>query len=167
MTTEIATTSTSKMFVDLTLNAWDAHNKRIDKMIDTLSDDQWAGETATGRNSGIYLLGHLTAVSDSMLSILGLGERLYPELDEIFLKNGDKAGLEKPSFVELKSAWNTVNSALRTAFNKLQPEEWLDKHTSVSAEDFAKEPHRNRMNVLISRINHQAYHMGQLAYLNK
>jgi hypothetical protein len=44
-------------------------------------------------------------------------------------------------------------------------EEWLTKHNSVSAEDFAKEPHRNKLSVLISRAMHQAYHGGQIALL--
>jgi hypothetical protein len=36
---------------------------------------------------------------------------------------------------------------------------------TVSPEDFAKEPHRNRLNVLISRTNHMANHIGQLLLL--
>jgi hypothetical protein len=59
-------------------------------------------EISPGRNSGVYLLGHLTAVSDGLLPILGFGERLYPQLENIFLKNPEKSGLEKPSIDELK-----------------------------------------------------------------
>jgi hypothetical protein len=44
-------------------------------------------------------------------------------------------------------------------------EQWLEKHTSVSDEDFAKEPHRNKLSVLISRTNHLANHIGQLLFL--
>ena len=33
--------------------------------------------------------------------------------------------------------------------------------TSVSEADFAREPHRNRYNVLLNRMGHLAEHMGQ------
>jgi hypothetical protein len=36
-----------------------------------------------------------------------------------------------------------------------------EKHTSVSAEDFAKEPHRNRYTILLTRTMHMALHFGQ------
>jgi hypothetical protein len=58
-----------------------------------------------------------------------------------------------------------VNEALQQNFAAMQPQDWFQKHTAVSDEDFAKEPHRNKMNVLISRTIHQAYHVGQLAFL--
>jgi len=42
-----------------------------------------------------------------------------------------------------------------------QPDEWFAKHSAVSAEDFAKEPHRNKLNILVNRTNHHSYHLGQ------
>ena len=59
-------------------------------MLDTLSDEHLAAETAPGANRGIYLLGHLAAVSDGLLPLLGFGEKLYPQLEEVFLTNPDK-----------------------------------------------------------------------------
>jgi hypothetical protein len=32
----------------------------------------------------------------------------------------------------------------------------------VSEEDFAKEPHRNRFTLLLSRTGHLAFHLGQV-----
>jgi len=49
----------------------------------------------------------------------------------------------------------------------MQPTEWFTRHTSVSEEDFIKEPHRNKLNVLITRATHQSYHLGQLIYLKR
>ena len=46
------------------------------------------------------------------------------------------------------------------AFSKLESE-WLQKHTSVSEEDFLREPHRNRFTILLGRTGHVAYHLGQ------
>ena len=160
--------STEKeLFVKMVIDAWETQNSRVDKLLEELSDEQLQAETATGKNSGVYLVGHLTAVSDGLISILGFGEKLYPQLEEVFLKNPDKSGLEEPSMTELKQYWNEVNARIRTHFNQLSADDWFAKHTAVSDEDFAKEPHRNRLNVLISRTNHQSYHLGQLNFLTK
>jgi hypothetical protein len=47
----------------------------------------------------------------------------------------------------------------------LKPEEWFEKHTAVSAEDFINEPHRNKLNIIITRTSHLNYHTGQLVLL--
>jgi hypothetical protein len=155
------------LFVKMAIDAWETQNSRVDKLLGEISDEQLQNETAKGKNSGGYLIGHLTAVSDGLLTILGLGERLYPHLEEVFLKNPEKSGLEKPTIAELKKNWNEVNKKLRGHFEKLTADDWFAKHVAVSAEDFAKEPHRNKLNVLISRTNHQSYHLGQLNFLSK
>ena len=48
------------------------------------------------------------------------------------------------------------------ALERFTPEEWLEKHTAVSDEDFAKDPGRNRLAVVLSRTNHMSYHLGQI-----
>jgi len=153
------------LFVKMALDGWNGQNKRFNDLINKLSDEQLLAETAPGRNTGIYLLGHLVAVNDGLLPLFGFGPRLYPELDDVFLRNPDKSGLPKPSVAELKAALTKINEELHLNFAKLQPQEWFAKHTAVSVEDFAKEPHRNRLNVLLGRTTHMAYHLGQLAYL--
>jgi hypothetical protein len=54
-----------------------------------------------------------------------------------------------------------VNSKLTSAFEEFTPLDWLKKHNAVSDEDFAKDPTRNRLAVLMSRTNHASYHSGQ------
>ena len=154
------------IFVKMVVTAWQAQKKKVDDLLAKLSDEQWKAETATGRNTGIYLLGHLTAVNDGMFSLLGFGEKLHPELEAIFLTNADKAGLAMPSVTELKNYWHEINAKLDSHIQKMQSDEWFTKHAVVSEEDFAKEPHRNKLNILITRTSHQSYHLGQLAYLN-
>jgi hypothetical protein len=119
------------------------------------------------RNSGVYLLGHLTAIHDGMLPLLNFGHRLYPQLEDIFIKTPDRSLLSKPSVSLIRQYWKDENSALVSHFIKLKPEEWLQKHTAISDEDFAKEPHRNRLSVLLNRTNHLSYHFGQLAFLTE
>jgi uncharacterized damage-inducible protein DinB len=117
---------------------------------------------APGRNRIIYLLGHLTAIHDAMFPILGLGERLHPELDAIFVSSPDKAGARLPAAGELRQYWNEVNSKLLLRFAGLSADEWLLRHNAVSEEDYAKDPARNRLAVLLSRTNHMSYHLGQI-----
>jgi hypothetical protein len=158
---------TQQLFVKMALDAWNTQSSRTDKLIKDLSDEALSAETAPGRNTGIYLLGHLTAVHDAMIPLLDLGEKLYPQLETIFLRNPDKSGLEKPSTEDLRIYWNTIQAVLGNHFNQMLPSDWFSKHTTVSHEDFLKEPHRNKLSVLINRTNHMAYHLGQMAYLKK
>lgn len=153
------------LVVKMTLTAWDAQNNYLNTLISSLTEDQLLKEIAPGRNTGIYLLGHLIAVSDAMIPLLGFGERLFPALEEVFVKNPDKSGLEMPGIHELKENLSAVNTKLEAAFKKTTVEEWLSKHAAVSAEDFVNEPHRNKLNVVISRTNHMANHIGQMLLL--
>ncbi len=162
---EINPSTQLKMSVQLAVTAWDLQNKQLLKLLDTIPNEQLLSEVSPGKNTGHYLLGHLVAVSDAMLPLFGLGESLFPELLEIFIRNPDKSGLSKSSVSELKGNLHAVNTRLSEAFATLSPADWLDRHTAVSAEDFEKEPHRNRLNVLFSRTSHLAYHIGQLALL--
>ena len=154
-----------KMPVQLAIGAWDIQNSRLLKLLESLQEERLLDEIAPGKNTGIYLLGHLIAVHDNMLPVLGLGERLYPHLDEVFLRNPDKSGLPKPSVSELKSNLNEVNARLAAGFATLSPANWLERHTAVSEADFEKEPHRNKLNLLLNRTGHLAYHLGQLVFL--
>lgn len=151
----------------MVLTAWHGQNTRVNDLLEKLSDEQLSAETAPGRNTGIYLFGHLVAVNDGLFKLLDLGERLHPELDDIFLRSPDKSGLAMPSIDALKTYWNEINSTLTDHFNKMQPSDWFARHTSVSEEDFAKEPHRNKLNIIITRTVHQGYHLGQMAYLKE
>ena len=140
---------------------------RADKLIDSLTDEQLANEVSPGRNTGLYLLGHLTAVHDAMLPLLGFGETQHPELVEVFIKNPDKSGLAKPSAKLVREYWKQANSSLVAKLSALTPDQWFERHTSVSEEDFLKEPHRNRLNIVAGRTTHMTYHVGQMALLPK
>lgn len=157
----------NQLIVKMVLDAWNAKLKETDALLATLTDEQLMNEVAPNRNRGIYLLGHLTAVNDKMIPLLNLGEQLHPELNNTFLNEADKKTDEITSADVLRKCWNEINATLANQFNNMQSENWFEKHTSVSAEDFAKEPHRNKLNIIISRTSHLAYHNGQLALLKK
>jgi hypothetical protein len=156
-----------QLIIRSVLDAWNSRIETADKLFNSLSDEQLSQEVSPGRNRGVYLLGHLTAVHDKMLPLLNFGSQVYPHLDEPFLNNADKTVSNIPSTKELRENWKTVNSKLTSHFNKLTADEWFQRHTSVSEEDFVKEPHRNRLNVVVGRTNHMQYHIGQVALLKK
>jgi uncharacterized damage-inducible protein DinB len=156
------TVNSHELPVQVGINSWRLVLERVNKRLSNLADDQLLNEVAPGRNRIIYLLGHLTAIHDAMFPILGLGERLHPELDASFVSSPDKTGARLPAAGELRQYWNEVNSKLLLRFAGLSADEWLLRHNAVSEEDYAKDPARNRLAVLLSRTNHMSYHLGQI-----
>lgn len=154
--------NTNQVIVKMVLDRWYGSIKNWDSMLDSLTDEALQKEIAPGRNRGIYLLGHLIAVHDDMLILLDMGEKLYPELHEPFIKAADKATSQIPTAAELRNYWADQCKVLQQKFDSLTPEQWFEKHTAVSAEDFANEPHRNKLNIIITRTSHLQYHSGQL-----
>lgn len=153
--------------VKLIVDAWLAQIARVDKLLEEMNDEQLQQEIAPGKNSGLYLIGHLAAIHDAILPLLNLRQRLHPELEEIFVKNPDKSGLQKPPVKNVRQYWKEINDELKSHFQKMHAEDWLQRHEAISPADFINQPHRNKLNVLLNRTNHLANHLGQLLLLNK
>lgn len=153
--------TTEEMLANSALKSWKLVIARFDGAVASLSDEKLQQTVAPGKNRLFYLLGHLTAVHDRLFPLLDLGERLHPELDEVYIANPDRTHPDPVSGADLKRAWTEVNNKLNAAFEKLTPQQWLEKHTAVSDEEFAKDPTRNRVSILISRTSHVAFHTGQ------
>src|SRR6478752_6770283 len=143
----------NQTILKMIFDRWWASVKNWDKSLDSFTDEQLQKEVSPGKNRGIYLLGHLIAVHDDMLILLDMGEKLYPELHEPFIKSADKTVAQIPSATELRGFWNKQCEVLSQKFDNLTTEEWFEKHTAVSAEDFANEPHRNKLNIIITRTS--------------
>jgi uncharacterized damage-inducible protein DinB len=148
------------------INFWEANNKNITAFFNKHADEVYAAQVAPGRNSGIYLMAHLVAVSDGLFPIFGLGERLYPELEK-FGGESESSITYTVTIAELKEKWEALNSRLSEAFAAQTTGWWLDRHMSVSEADFALDPNRNKLNVLLSRASHENYHRGQLIFLDE
>jgi RNA polymerase sigma-70 factor, ECF subfamily len=70
-----------------------------------LTDEQLQQQVAPGKNRVFYLLGHLTAMHDRMFPLLGLGERLHPELHDAYITNPDRVLGDPLSATDLRKAW--------------------------------------------------------------
>ena len=151
-----------QVFVQMALKAWNIQVNNANKFFDALSNESFLAEIAPGKNRIIYLMGHLIAVNDTMITLFGLGERLYKHLDDAFVNNPDRSGLPMPDISTLKADWKRSNEVLTSYFNQMPASDWFTKHSAMTDEDLAKEPGRNKLSVLINRTNHLAYHLGQL-----
>lgn len=149
------------------VHAWKLQVDRANTVFASLDEQRLLAEVAPGKNRLLYLWGHLIAVHDAMLPLLGVGPRLHPELDAAFLTGADKTVADVPSAAELKRLWDEVNGALLSGFSGFTASDWTQKHSVVSEADFAANPLRNRLAILFSRTSHVAYHLGQAALAPK
>ncbi len=101
--------------------------------------------------------------NDRLFPLLGIGQRRYRDLDSVYIDQPDRAADDPVAPSALKAASDDVARRISEALERFTPEEWLEKHTAVSDEDFAKDPGRNRLAVVLSRTNHMSYHLGQIA----
>jgi hypothetical protein len=155
----------TEIAIKMVLDRWNGSILNLNKTLNELTDEQLQSEIAPGKNRGIYLLGHLIAVHDDMVILLGMGEKLFPELIEPFIKQADKVVAQIPSSTELRAMWVKQNEMLQEKFGKITADEWFSKHTAVTEEDFLKELHRNKLNIIITRTSHLQYHTGQIVLL--
>ena len=144
-----------KMESNLIFNAWLLQNRKISDLINRLSDEDLKKDVAFGRNSGLYLLGHLIASNDLLLPLFGFGEKMYPEYEKIFLCCPDKCAQNFPAVKEVKSHWFALNEHLNLKFSSLNEKQWIiEDHNS-----------NHQFKTMLSIVNHQCYHLGQLAFL--
>lgn len=153
---------TESLMIQSVLSNWRLTITRLNTLFDGLTEAQFNEEIAPGRNRVVYLLGHLTAVHDLSLEVLRLGPRHHPELDEVFIKNPDRGVELSASLSDLRSFWKAVNQRLEDSMALLTPEQWVGRHRNVSDEEFAKNPSRNCMSVVLNRTSHAGYHLGQI-----
>ena len=149
--------------LQICLLQWDAFNKRMQKVIDSIDDENINQPIVANGNSPSWLLGHLADTDDKLLELFGICKRLFPELSTIYHHERGTNQQGHLTKAELTSKWNLIVAELDTAFKKMTEADWLSRHMSVTEDDFKKEPHRNKLNVLLSRVTHKASHLGQIA----
>src|SRR5437870_8674614 len=110
--------TTESSLIDSALRQWKINTDRAGEFFGSLSEEQLLQEIAPGKNRLIYLWGHLAAVNDGLLPLLGFGKRLHPELDAMFLSNPDRFQELTLSGADLKRIWDEINVALSTGFSR-------------------------------------------------
>ena len=156
-----------KVMIQAALSNWNLTINRLNKFFGSLSADEFFQAIAPGRNRIVYVLGHLAAVHDRTLENLGIAERLHPELESTFITNPDRAIEPVSQGAELLPLWNEINSRLYSGMLTFAPAQWVGRHQAVSEDDFAKDPTRTCLSILLSRTNHAGFHLGQLVISGK
>ena len=149
----------------LVLTNWESALNRATALFAQLSDEQLWKRVAPGKNRGIYLLGHLIAIHDRAVQLLDIGERKYESYDAPFIDSPDGSVENLPAVNELRIAWKELHERLNERLAAMPVASWFQRHHAVSEEDFAKQPHRNKMALLLTRTSHLAYHYGQVLLL--
>ncbi|MFD2162805.1 DinB family protein [Paradesertivirga mongoliensis] len=161
---ENSVTKQQEVIIKMVLDAWHLKVSQFDKLLVELSDEQLLKEVAPGRNRGIYLLGHLTTLADSIFPLLGF-EKQAPHLWKPFVQTSDKDSADVLTVAELRQEWIKVTTMLWEKIAAISSNEWFERHSAISEEDFLKEPHRNKLNIVLSRVSHVDYHLGQIQFL--
>jgi crotonobetainyl-CoA:carnitine CoA-transferase CaiB-like acyl-CoA transferase len=149
--------------LDICLLQWTTYNTRMQKVFDSIDDKRYFEPIAEGSNSPSWILGHLVETEDNLLVLFGIRERLYPDLKDIYHHKRESNQTGHLSKDELVKRWKAVSAELDKAFKSWSESNWMGRHNAVSEEDFRKEPHRNKLNVMLSRVGHKASHLGQVA----
>lgn len=154
MTDDIAGPDQARLFTRIALNTWKATVGRFDDIVAASSDEELEREVTPGKSRLFYLIGHLTALHDRLLPVLGLGDRRHAELDEEFGEERDAHRATALSPRRVRQLWNEVNASLLASMERLTPEEWLEK-PAVAVES-------NRLSVLLDWTDHVSLHSTQI-----
>ncbi len=154
------------LIIDQCIKAWEQRIAQATRLMDSLSEWAMDTEIAPGRNKVVYVIGHLLIVHDKLIEGMELGERKHANLDALFL-DARQPDAQYPDTAWIKENWKEQSEFLNEKFNQMTEADWLSKHAYVRAEDFALQPERNKLNLLLSRTNHLSSHNGQLALVKK
>ena len=149
--------------LDICLIQWDTYNRNMQKVFDSIREEDFDRPIVPGGNSPSWLLGHLADADDALLELFGMGKRMFPELAKIYHHERGTNQTGHLSKEELNIKWKAIVNELDTNFKRMSENDWLSRHMVVSEEDFKKQPHRNKLNVMLSRVTHKASHLGQIA----
>lgn len=151
--------------LDIALLQWDTYLKRMQKTIDSISDENFHKPIVAGGNSPSWVLGHLVDTDDGLLELFGIRGRMFPELHTIYHHERGTNLAGHLSKEDLIIKWKAITGELDKAFKSWSESDWMGRHTAVTEEDYKKEPHRNKLNVMLSRVSHRASHLGQIAMM--
>lgn len=149
--------------IEICLLQWDTFNRRTQKTLESISEENFNKPICAGGNSPSWLMGHLADTEDALLELFGIRKRMFPELAKIYHHEKGTNQIGHLSKEELTAKWKEISGELDRTFKAMSESDWHGRHTAVSEEDFKREPHRNKLNVMLSRVTHKASHLGQIA----
>ena len=153
----------NEVFGKIVLNQWNSYTKKGLQLLETLSELQFNTEIEKGANTPSWIFGHLAETHDALFPLLEIRPLLYPEMKEMYVHNHATPSQDPFTKERLTEVWKEIHTRLDNSIRGFSAEQWFERHTAVSQEEFVKEPHRNKINIILSRTTHMAHHLGQVS----
>ncbi len=151
-----------QVFTKMVLDGWKGRIENVRELLKSLSDDDLKLELSPGKNSVGWVIAHLAAANLDVMKLLGFTRpTIHPGLEAHFANQENRQPLTA-SGTEIRDFWEKSQAALTQKIDEIPVDDWFTHHTMISDADFAKEPHRNKLNVILNRSLHTAHHLGQL-----
>ncbi len=154
------------IMIKMVTNSWSIGSLRINKFLNEISDKEMELTIVPNGNQVKWIIGHLAASNNTALETLGIAKVINPILVDYYSKK-QLPGHSPLSNDEIKDYWHKTLSLLNSGLEHFTAVDWFERHNSISPEDFTKEPHRNKLNVILNRSVHLSHHFGQLSILVK
>ncbi|MDQ3021462.1 MAG: DinB family protein [Bacteroidota bacterium] len=136
----------------------------VDGTVNSLSDEDFKIELSPGKNTGVWILGHIIVSDDDLSTFLGKGELLFPWYVKLFGQGTKVQQVENyPDVATLKKCWKQVSERNKIIYSELTDKELNEPHAMI--EDFEKDYFKTKERVIMAWQLHQVYHTGQLAII--
>jgi hypothetical protein len=137
----------------------------VEMYLDAVSDEEFKIEVVPGRNTGVWILGHLIVSDDDLSLYITKEPILFPELQTTFKQGSSKQDPETyPSVSELRQKWKSVCAKNDKLFNELN-DEILDQYHEMIQGDPEADYFKTKERVLVNWTFHQIHMAGELALL--
>lgn len=131
--------------------------------LNSLSDKDLEKETAPGKNTGIWLFGHLITCEDDFALFMGKGGITYPEYQKMFGEGTKPLPAENyPSVSEMRAKWKEMLAKNKKIYDELKDEEFDEPHAELKDEN---DPCKTKEDIMIHWQVHLMYHVGQIGMI--
>ena len=143
---------------------WIAMRDWVDMYLNELSDEELKSDIISGKNHGVWILGHLVASDDTLTEYLGYGPVLFPKTQR-FAQSSMLIQVEEcPPTSVLREQWKKVCEKNDSAYQLLRDED-LDQPHAMLTGNIEDDYFKTKQGVIINWTLHQVHHAGQLALL--
>ncbi|MBI3482057.1 MAG: DinB family protein [Bacteroidetes bacterium] len=98
--------------LDICLLQWNTYNTRMQKVFETISDENFNKPITSNGNSPSWIMGHLADTDDALLELFGIGSRKHPELKTIYHHEKGTNQTGHLSKSDLMNKWKSITGEL-------------------------------------------------------
>ncbi|MEO8665859.1 MAG: DinB family protein [Ignavibacteria bacterium] len=136
----------------------------VNLYINALTDKDFEMELSPGKNHGVWILGHMIASDDDFSLMMGKGELLFPEYQELFGQGSKLQPVKNyPAVEQLRKQWNDLFEKNKKIYEDLKDADFNQPPENTT--DANKDFFNTKAKVIMAWQLHQMYHGGQLSVL--